>query len=44
MSTRGKEYARDKKDKYGNAVPEVVIPQIYRKNYHLRRNKNRRGN
>jgi len=44
MSTRGKEYSRDKKDKYGRAVPEVVIPQIYQKNYQLRRNKNRQGN
>jgi len=44
MSTRGKEYARDKKDKYGRAVPEVVIPQIYQKNYHLRQKKNRFGN
>ena len=44
MSTRGNEYAQNKKDQYGRAVPEVVIPQIYLKNYHLRRNKNKRGN
>ena len=39
MSTRGKEYNKNKKDKYGNPVPEVVIPRIYRKNYKLQRNK-----
>ena len=44
MSTRGDEYARNKKDKYGRAVPEVVIPMIYQKNYHLRQKKNRFGN
>ena len=44
MSTRGKEYARDKKDKYGRAVPEVVIPQIYQKNYRHQTKKNRFGN
>tara|TARA_R100001530_G_scaffold119870_1_gene87105 strand:- start:270 stop:404 length:135 start_codon:yes stop_codon:yes gene_type:complete len=44
MSTRGKEYSRDKKDQYGRAVPEVVIPQIYLKNYRHQTKKNRFGN
>ena len=44
MSTRGNEYARNKKDKYGNVVPEVVIPMIYQKNYRHQTKKNRHGN
>ena len=44
MSTRGDEYARNKKDKYGNVVPEVVIPMIYQKNYRHQTKKNRHGN
>tara|TARA_Y100001963_G_scaffold145080_1_gene218171 strand:- start:167 stop:301 length:135 start_codon:yes stop_codon:yes gene_type:complete len=44
MSTRGNEYAQNKKDQYGRAVPEVVIPKIYQKNYRHQQKKNRFGN
>ena len=44
MSTRGKEYLKDKKDEYGRSIPEVVIPLIYQKNYRYTQKKNRFGN
>ena len=44
MSTRGNEYAQNKKDQHGRAVPEVVIPKIYQKNYRHQQKKNRFGN
>ena len=44
MSTRGEEYRKNKKDQYGRAVPEVVIPMIYQKNYRHQLKKNRYGN
>ena len=42
MSTRGTEYKNHKQDKFGNIVPEVVIPKIYQKNYRHQRNKGNR--
>ena len=42
MSTRGSEYKDNKKDKFGNVVPEVIIPKIYQKNFQHQRNKGNR--
>ena len=39
MSTRGKEFKKDKRDKFGNPVPKVKIPKIYLNNYKFQRNK-----
>ena len=39
MSTRGREYQSNKRDRYGNAVPVVKTQKPYRKNYKFERNK-----
>ncbi|SVA72409.1 uncharacterized protein METZ01_LOCUS125263 [marine metagenome] len=39
MSTRSKEFKKSKYDDYGNVIPEVKVPKMYKKNYRFHRNK-----